>query len=141
MDLMQRRRELMQMQVLDTSPVILQMDARYNSAGEILGFTGRCVTKKYDCLCDNDHRSFMAYGIESTTINYKNNEFYDYWNNPATTPTSNTILAKYGTDQMAFTLVMSLLDDCYVVQNNSGIILFAGKNSIYYGHRNISELS
>ena len=33
------------------------------------------------------------------------------------------------------------LDDCYMYIQNSGQIIFAGKNSIYYGHRNISELN
>ena len=140
MELMEsRRRLLMQEHSVNNSPVILEYDKRYKPGGNIDYFSDRCITKIYDCYCDNNHRQFYAYGIESTTINYKSGAYYDYWNTPCLTP-QNVILAKYATEQLAFTLVTSTIDDCFVIQNGTGIILFAGKNSIYYGHRNISEL-
>lgn len=124
---------------LDTSPVILQYGVRYRPGGTTGSASTMCITDKYDCYCDNEHRSFYAYGIETTTINYKSGAYYDYWNSSCLTPQNRT-LAKDGTEQLAFTLVTSMIDDCFVIQNVTGIILFAGKNSIYYGHRNISEL-
>ena len=138
---MERHRALMMMpHGLDTSPIILQYGVRYRPRDIISSDSTMCITDKYDCFCDNNHRKFLAYGLQSTTLNYKSGEYYDYWNTPVLTPASVTI-AKDGTEQMAFTLVTSMLDDCYVVQEGTGIILFAGKNSIYYGHRNISELN
>lgn len=68
----------MQNHSVDNSPVILEYDKRYKQGDIIEYSSGRCITKKYDYYCDNEHRSFYAYGIESTTINYKSGEYYDY---------------------------------------------------------------
>jgi hypothetical protein len=143
-DVMLRRWQLMAMQnaVLDTSPVIIQYDARLNGNGTISEFSGRCVTKVYDCAVTNNDRRFSHYGLQATTINYLNGAYYDYWNNASESePKDNSTLAKEGTTQMQFSLVTSMLDDCYCIYKRTGEILFAGKNSIYYGHRNISELN
>jgi hypothetical protein len=46
-----------------------------------------------------------------------------------------------GSDCFAATIQTDMIDDCYLINRNTGEIFFAGKNSIYYGHRNISELN
>ena len=142
MDVMEaRKRLLMRKRGLDTSPVILQYDVRLWSDGSITTKNGACITKSYDYDVGLNRR-FDHYGLASSTINYKNGEFFDYWNVPSDdAPKTNQILAASNTQQIQFTLITSLLDDCYVINVGTGDILFAGKNSIYYGHRNISELN
>lgn len=133
---------MMEHSTLDTSPVILQDDTRLWPDGSTRALSGACITKIYDLYVGQNDRTFDHYGLTNSTINYNNGEFYDYWNSPSeTAPATSRTLAKTGTTEMQFTLMMDKLDDCYVIQLSTGIIVFAGKNSIYYGHRNISELN
>ena len=46
-----------------------------------------------------------------------------------------------GSDAIEITLSMFRLDESYAYIVETGQILFAGKNTPYYGHRNISELN
>ena len=43
--------------------------------------------------------------------------------------------------RIRWSLLIANIDKCYAYLRNTGQIFFAGKNSIYYGHRNISELN
>ena len=44
------------------------------------------------------------------------------------------------TTRASLTLVSAHVDDSFAYIEESGEILFAGKNTLYYGHTNISEL-
>ena len=144
MDLMAARRRLLTMHgELDTSPKILEYDKSYGGNGATRSDPGICVTDKYDLptVTTEDRYFSVSGGIWACTINYANGAVIDYWGNSFSDPNDNALLAKYGTDQIAFSLVVSKLPDIYVIHKTTGIILFAGKNTIYYGHRNISEIS
>lgn len=137
------RRGLMmgQKKVLDTTPIILENNARLATDGSVITTTdGRCITAIYDCHVTNNRRTFIHYGLSQSTINYKNGAYYDYWNNQSPNEIKTTVLAKDGTEQMQFTVVSNLIDDCYVIYENTGQILFAGKNSPYYGYTNINDM-
>lgn len=68
--------------VLDTTPIILENNARLAPDGSVITNTnGRCITAIYDCHVTSNKRTFTHYGLSQSTINYKNGAYYDYWNN------------------------------------------------------------
>lgn len=127
---------------LDTSPVILLYNAKYQANGTYSAAYGLCVTRIYNYPAMNFKATIAYYGTDSgTMIVYKTGttNILDYWvlkngQSPrnCVNPTS---------DGMAFTLSMDKLNECYCYIVETGQILFAGKNTPYYGRRNISELN
>lgn len=63
----------------------------------------------------------------------------DYWTLGVTQSPRKFI--NIGSDAIAITLSMFRLDESYAYIVETGQILFAGNNTPYYGHRNISELN
>lgn len=65
----------------------------------------------------------------------------DYWgwNSRNDEVTRNVI--NINSDAIRFDIYIPMIDRCYAYLVETGQILFAGKNSIYYGHCNISELN
>ena len=145
MELMKRRRELMQGGKLDTSPKILQYDATYLANGSIDTTEvsqGYCVTDKYAYpTIENTAGTIAFYGTYSKiALVYKNggSEKMDYWTLANAGSPRQCLNA--GSDAIAFTLAMSTLDDSYCYIVDTGVILFAGKNTIYYGYKNINDM-
>lgn len=132
----------MQETTLDTSPVILQYGVSYASNGTIQTDAGYCVTAMYYYPVLPVTGTIGYYGTQTKNApNYKNNgtTYVDWWALQES-ESPRRCLPK-GTDAIKFTLKTSMLDDCYAYLQDTGQIFFAGKNSVYYGHRNISELS
>ena len=65
---------------------------------------------------------------------FKDGDYVDYWS-----PTN--IKLNANSNGIGVTISNSRIDDAYMYINDSGQILFAGKNTIYYGHRNINEIN
>lgn len=142
--MIERKKRIMMMaksNVLDTSPVILEHGKRYERGNVIQVASDRCITDFYDFVSTtSDDRYIYSYGIAFSILVFSNGEYKDYWNYESPDGEKLTIGLNVGCNQVKFTLIESLLDDCYVYQVTTGKIFFAGKNSIYYGHRNISEV-
>lgn len=133
---------IMQKSGVDTSPIIIDYDKRYNPGGSVSDYAGRCITDAYAFTSvTNEDRYLISYGMQNSLIVYQDGAYKDYWNYNSVQSEQRTVGLAIGCDQVKFTLEMSMLDDCYAYQESTGIIFFAGKNSIYYGHRNISELN
>lgn len=146
MDVMQRRRELMGMRNgLDTSPIIDAYNAGMGPGNNpYVEVADRCVTVLYEYPAQSDTQTIVATGLGTGNFNvmrvYINGVYKDYW----VTGTQDNYERKCvnaNTNGLRVTLVTDRLLDCYVYLKETGQILFAGKNSIYYGHRNISELN
>lgn len=140
---MERRRALMMIpHGLDTSPIITAWNCRwYNKQVEPQTLTGRCVSTVYSFTSPGGVRpNFVLYGTNSSLQTYIDGVLDDYWNRDASTAEA-TQSVKIGTNGISFTIMMNMLDVCYAYELNTGQIIFAGKNTIYYGHRNISELN
>ena len=132
----------MQKSVLDTSPIILEYGKRYKTRGDIVEETDSCITIAYDYeAVRNDDRYLTHYGLRPTMIDYENGVYKDYWNYDSKNAELLSVPLILTANQIAFTIYESMLDDCYAYQSYTGKIFFAGKNSIYYGHKNISELN
>ena len=145
MGLMMRRSVLLASgkKVIDTSPVIVAYDSSYRPNGSIQQRVGTCCTALYSYLPMQTKGTIAFYGTGTTGINmvlYKNNasKRVDFWPLNDTQSPRNCI--NVGTDSAVFTLEMSKLSDCYAYIVETGQILFAGKNSPYYGYTNINDM-
>ena len=147
MDVMQLRRNLLMQKsgVIDTSPIIEAWDSAMKANNTpYVESTGACVTALYEFQPVSSTTTVVITGSVVGGIGtmrlYKNGAYYDYWGlNDADNFERNCI--NPNTNGMRVTLNMNRLNDSYFYIKETGQILFAGKNSIYYGHRNISELN
>ena len=80
----------------------------------------------------------QAYGY---AVVYNQDAYVDYWNLYSIVNEERRNVINIGSDGMAFTLLTENLSGSYAYILETGEILFAGKNTPYYGHRNISELN
>ena len=150
MDLMAARRRLMQMQVLDTSPKIAEngVVCESGSTGTRVSEDG-CVTIYYTPKLKPSGISTSIVDNFSDRNNYpyqfeKSNGELDWWFRSSLDAFSKRrIIASVDVTlkTIRFSLPVSTIQDCAAYCDETGEIFFAGKNTIYYGHRNISEIS
>ena len=125
--------------VLDTSPII----ALYNKGISVrndVDKEGFCITEKYYYPPSDAFQTLAYFGTDGAQCRiYKDGAYMDYWTlNQAQSPRR---VINIGSEAIAITLSMFKLDESYAYIVETGQILFAGKNTPYYGHRNISELA
>lgn len=138
-----RRRMLMPggKKVVDTSPIIVAYDSRYSGNGSIRQEVGFCCTALYSYLPMQRTGTIAFYGTSGKImVLYRNNgsNRVSNWNlREAQSPRT---CIDEGTDSAVFTLETSKLPDCYAYIVETGQILFAGKNSPYYGYTNINDM-
>lgn len=138
-----RRRVLMaSRKVIDTSPKILQHGVRYLNNGSTQSEANKCITVIYDldATVDFNNRFGTIYGVVPSIINYADGAYDDYYNQYSNTKPISVKIFALGTNQVSFTLQEDMLDVCYAIYNATGKILFAGKNSPYYGYTNINDM-
>ena len=136
-----RRRLMMMPHGIDTSPIIERYNAKL--AGDIVAADGYCVTAKYYYQSSNTVQTIAYYFGEASLqcqVFRNNGETYmDYWVLQKRQSPRTCINA--GSDAIWFTIEMNEINNCYAYIIETGQIFFAGKNTPYYGHRNISELN
>ena len=144
MGLMSIRRKMLMSggkKVVDTSPIIVAYDSKYTGNGSIYQEVGFCCTALYSYLPMQRTGTIAYYGTSGKImVLYRNNgsERVDHWNlQNARSPRT---CINVGTDSAVFTLETSELPDCYAYIVDTGQILFAGKNSPYYGYTNINDM-
>ena len=131
---------------IDTSPVIVAYDMAYRSGNPAKmppqPYSGRCITGIYRYTPDAHNKqtvvTMQAYGY---AVVYNQDAYVDYWNLYSIVNEERRNVINIGSDGMAFTLLTENLSGSYAYILETGEILFAGKNTPYYGHRNISELN
>lgn len=132
---------------LDTTPIIDEYGVYWSRTyGQKTANADWCVTQFYDVVGapygNVNIQGFVGADSINVTFQYtfSNNStgwYYFAGTNPRRIPA--------GTDRritsISFSIQQTEIDNSYVYIVETGQILFAGKNSIYYGHRNISELN
>lgn len=125
---------------LDTSPIITDYNMELNNRGGLISSNNRSVTGYYalSSYVGSITQAITGGGQLRICAAYKDYDFVDYW--------TNRIVFNAGTNQIRATIDNVDIDNIYAYMPlnstvDQGKILFAGKNTIYYGHRNISELS
>lgn len=138
-----RRRVLMaSRKVIDTSPKILQHGVRYLNNGSTQSEANTCITVIYDLdvTINPSNRFGTIYGVVPSIINYIDGDYNDYFNQYSNTEPISVKIFIFGTNQVSFTLQEDMLDVCYAIHDATGQILFAGKNSPYYGYTNVNDM-
>ena len=149
-----RRRLLTQQNnVLDTSPVVEENGVYWSRTfGQTAENTNWCVTKFYGIDdpytgqarttningfigADTNQITFQYYLVNGSTKS--TNWYYFAGTNPRRALGSTVSRLT----SISFSIQKSELPNSYAYIVETGQILFAGRNTIYYGHRNISELS
>ena len=144
-----------------TSPVIRSVGKGYSDRGEELSQNGTSTTEpmsvgKTFTVADGVQRimifapraegaSFSSSKVkiprylDGVFVNYNNMAWVTYGDESATEQQVTPGATEY--NQMAFTLATGYEEDSYAYVLDTGYIIFAGRNTKYYGKSNISEVS
>lgn len=152
MDLMSRRRALLarvESGETDTSPRIVEYGTYWGRQNDVkLQDQSWCITKWYDFdpeylgiitvygyvgATGNDH-TFQYRGERTGSSNLYADWFY-FQNN-----TRNIGAADVTLKRISFSIAIAEINDSYAYVENTGQILFAGRNTPYYGYTNIHDM-
>ena len=151
MDMMEMRFRMMAMQEsgLDTSPRIAEYDAAWGRGTETkYSYNGWCITDwySYDKTSESIVSIIGYIGNDNAGITFQYHNATKtqkdwYYFNKGDQEGEQKLVGVSWPVEISFSIQQSKIKDSYVYIKNTGQILFAGKNSIYYGHKNISELN
>ena len=150
MELMKRRRELMQQGgKLDTTAVIAETGKYWSrTIGVTTDDALWGVTKVYDIDDPPDGQlrvtSIMGYvGTDSANKTFQyhlTSQTSNYWYFNGTNPRHVLSSTAYRLADITFSIELSKINDAYAYIVETGQILFAGKNTPYYGYTNINDM-
>lgn len=139
----------------DTTPVIEVEGKGINSTGQTINAEGWGYTKFYPVNDTSVICNFAnSAGLPQPSGNAKMTIFLDEdtspfpghvlgYANPLNTPGKDSL--KSNVDESAVglraTLILAEIDNCYCYEVNTGTVIFAGKNTPYYGLTNRSEVA
>lgn len=143
-DLLRRRRAMMgaKSDVPNTSPRIDQRKHAIGRWGSIVEDENCCVTEWITVYpvphfySPSGRRPLLYSGIPYNEIDRK----HELVKEDETMERSGIIAFRSGTVKMRFTLFEAELNTCYCYDQVDGQILFAGKDSPYYGYTNINDM-
>ena len=139
-------------EVLDTSPVIASTGVELTTTGTTKARSSACITDFYDLgktLSSSSDQIYIKFQIAYKTNDggsqprlqvWNDDTFATYWTTQSTNSEQGVnITGGYGTcNRVRFTLFTDGIDDSYAYFASNGNILFAGKNTQYYGMTNIN---
>lgn len=126
---------------LDTSPVIEFVGKSLpNGNKEYVDNDDCLITILYNYPTSSVPQTMTAYGLTNNIHTYADGRYKDYWGWGAVSQPVTRNVINSNTNGIRCTIHKTRLNECYAFLVETGQILFAGKNSIYYGHKNISEL-
>ena len=150
MDMMQIRRRVLLggKKVIDTSPKIAEYGVCWNrTQGGKTANDNWCITEWYDFNplyhgvmhvsgyvgADNAFITFQYEGVYDNSNIYK--DWYYFVGQSRVIGGLNVTVNK-----ITFSIEVTKIDDAYAYIEETGQILFAGKNSPYYGYTNINDM-
>lgn len=135
---------------VDTTAKIAGTGYGLNKQGELEPREQACYTEFYSfgrTIEGNDSRKVIYYVSSNneggmTDANsqqvWQNDAFVTYWTTAYDTESSNNFGGNYGPfNRIRFPLVTAYIDDDYAYFADTGEVIFAGKNTPYYGMANI----
>lgn len=142
-----RRRLLTMNRKTDTSPKIAEHGVNWNRT-----FGGKttndnwCITDWYNVenapFSDANIQGFVGADSDSITFQYHlSNGSTDWYYFAGVNPRKLSIGTNRKIVDITFSLQEAEIDNSYAYIVETGQIFFAGKNTPYYGHRNIAELN
>lgn len=134
---MQRRRELMmQTHKPDTTLKIAQENA-YWRLGEITPQSNSVASILYSYPASTEGRKLVYSGLVYALNVFQDGVYKDYWS--CRSDDQRNVL-NANTNQIAVSAPTRDIDDAYAYLPDTGQILFAGKNTPYYGYTNINDM-
>ena len=131
--------------LIPTSPKITnygyKLPAGNSLTNPLVADSEGCVTDYYYYPPQDYTQTMTAYGTHANINIFLDNTYKDYWGWDAKTNENTRTVINKNSNKIRFGLYTSMIDDAYAFLVETGQILFAGKNTQYYGHQNISELS
>lgn len=143
MDLMEVRRRMMGQitkKVVDTSPVIEFYG--YSIPAGSINYTqseGSGVTKIYEYPKQDFVQTLVTAYVTANIRVFKDGLYRDYWSWGPTVGMHRKVINSLS-NGLAMTIILDNIDDSYAYLEETGQILFAGKNSPYYGYANINDM-
>ena len=135
---------------VDTTAKIAGTGYGLNKQGELVPREQACYTEFYSfgrTIEGNDSRKVIYYVSSNneggmTDANsqqvWQDDAFVTYWTTVYDTVSSTNFSGKYGPlNRVRFPLVTAYIDDDYAYFEDTGEVIFAGKNTPYYGMANI----
>ena len=134
---------------IDTSPVIDEYGVCWGRGfGIKTNNSAWGITKWYDVIdTPGTNRTTCINGYVGAELNSITFQYYlssgttDWWYFGDTNPRQILINSPDRVSNISFSIEIDKIDDSYAFVVETGFIIFAGKNTPYYGHRNISELN
>ena len=147
MDLIEARRRMLMgaKKVLDTTPII-EIYGKHQGAGNPtlrppIDDNNSGITIFYDYEPVNYQRTIVRYGITSIMTVYTSDHLYkDYWAVNAIGAPAERKCLNANSGAIKIDIYLPLIDDCFLYIKETGEIIFAGKNSPYYGYTNINDI-
>lgn len=135
---------------VDTTAKIAGTGYGLNGQGELQPKEKACYTEFYSfgrTIEGSDSRKVIYYvstgnqggmaSADKQTV-YQDGEFVTYWTTKFDSVNENNFSGNYGPfNQLRFSLVTAYIDDDYAYFADTGEVIFAGKNTPYYGMANI----
>lgn len=130
--------------VIDTSPRIIQYGVRYANGNPgtkpLIEDSNFCITDKYEFEPQSTKQTLITNGVGgSLLVFWPNGNYYDYWTWSTSDGYWRTVI-NVDSGMIACSISISVLDRTYAYLGETGQILFAGKNSPYYGYSNINDM-
>jgi len=141
MGLMARRRVLLASgkKVIDTTIKILAENSRWVIGGRVDALEGVNASIIYTYEPQSVGRQLVYGGLYDQLIIFENGTYKDYWTAyVGASDTRNVINAN--SNGIGVTVATSKIDDAYAYLPSNGQILFAGKNTPYYGYTNVNDM-
>lgn len=125
--------------VIDTTIKILAENSRWIIGGRVDVSQGNNASIIYAYEPQSVGRQLIYDGLTNQLIIFENGVYKDYWtvrnggNDPRGVINANS-------NGIGITVGTSNIDNAYAYLPSSGQILFAGKNTPYYGYTNINDM-
>ena len=147
MDMMAIRRRVLMgaKKVLDTTPIIEIYGKRQGTGNPVskqpIDDNNSGITIFYDYEPVNYQRTIVCYGITLVMTVYRSDHVYmDFWGVETITAPLERKCLNSNSGAVKLDIFLPLINDCYFYIKETGEILFAGKNSPYYGYTNINDM-
>lgn len=124
--------------VIDTTIKILAENSRWIVDGDLTYLGGYNASIIYAYEQQPVGRQLFYDGLYSQLIIFENGAYKDYWTVRNGNDTRNVINAN--SNGIGVTVDASNIDNAYAYLPSNGQILFAGKNTPYYGYTNINDM-
>lgn len=125
--------------VIDTTIKILAENSRWTIGGRVDASPGFSVSIIYAYEPQSVGRQLVYDGLYFQLIIFENGVYKDYWT-VRNGGNDNRDVINANSNGIGVTIDTSNIDNAYAYLPSNGQILFAGKNTPYYGYTNINDM-